>query len=186
MIADDAIRGHDDSDRTRPCPSCDGLMRRSVRKETVAFQGESLAYDQPGWHCETCDDGILVDEDNLVHDAALHEVMARARKSPISPLLIRAAREAVGVSQREAGKVFGGGPTAFYKYETARATPSEGMANLLRLALEQPERFRRRSRGGFEPTPAEFARLRNRGGDARLQAIVRNVYPALEAAAEQG
>jgi len=164
--------------RTRPCPSCDGIMRRGIKPDTVTYQGESLTYDQPGWHCESCDDGILADTDNAVHDAALHEVMARAKKSPISPLLIRAAREAVGVSQREAGRVFGGGPTAFYKYETARAVPSEGMANLLRLALEQPERFQRRPRGSFAPTSTDVARWRERGADAELQTLVNRIYPA--------
>ena len=116
-------------EKTRPCPSCDGVMRRGVQEETVTFQGESLTYLQPGWHCENGDDGVLEGADNDYADAALHEVMARAKHSPISPLMVRAAREAVGVSQRQAGKVFGGGPTAFYKYETAKAVPSEGMAN---------------------------------------------------------
>ena len=101
-------------EKTRPCPSCDGVMRRSVQEETVTFQGETLTYLQPGWHCETGDDGVLEGSDNDYADAALHEVMARAKHSPISPLMVRAAREAVGVSQRQAGKVFGGGPTAFY------------------------------------------------------------------------
>ena len=163
--------------RTRPCPSCEGMMRRGIKPQTIVYQGESLTYDQPGWHCDACYDGVLADEDNAIHDAALHEVMARAKKSPISPLLIRAAREAVGISQREAGRVFGGGPTAFYKYETARAVPSEGMANLLRLALEQPERFRRRPHSSFAPTSADVARWRERGADPQLQALVRRIYP---------
>jgi len=112
-------------EKTRPCPSCKGVMRRGVQEETVTYQGESLTYLQPGWHCENGDDGVLEGADNDYADAALHEVMARAKRSPISPLMVRAAREAVGVSQRQAGKVFGGGPTAFYKYETAKAVPSE-------------------------------------------------------------
>ncbi len=57
-------------------------MRRAVTNETVAFQGHSLTYEQPGWHCETCDEGVLEGEDNAFHDAALHEVMARAKGSP--------------------------------------------------------------------------------------------------------
>jgi YgiT-type zinc finger domain-containing protein len=71
---------------TRPCPSCDSVMRRGVQEETVTFQGESLTYQQPGWHCENGDDGVLEGSDNDYADAALHEVMARAKHSPISPL----------------------------------------------------------------------------------------------------
>src|SRR5260370_4189254 len=87
--------------KTRPCPSCGGVMRRGLRDEIITYGNASLKYQQPGWHCTSCDDGVLEGVDNEYHDAALHEVMARAKRSPISPLLIRAARHAVGVSQRE-------------------------------------------------------------------------------------
>jgi HTH-type transcriptional regulator/antitoxin MqsA len=164
--------------KTRPCPSCGGVMRRGIPEETVTYKGESLSYQQPGWHCDACGDGILEGSDNLVHDAALHEVMARAKRSPISPLMIRAAREVVGVSQREAGKLFGGGPTAFYKYETAKAVPSEGMANLLRLALERPDLFQKPARSTFSwPSPQDAALLRKAVRNEELEAIVRRVYP---------
>jgi len=121
---------------SHPCPSCEGQMRRGVRDQQVEYHGQSHIYRQPGWWCEECDDGILGARDNEVADAALHEVMARAKKSPISPLLIRAAREAVGVSQREAGRLFGGGPTAFYKYESAKAVPSEDVALVRRVVKD--------------------------------------------------
>ncbi len=171
------------AENTRPCPSCNGVMRRGLQAETVTFQGESLTYLQPGWHCENGDDGILEGPDNDYADAALHEVMARAKHSPISPLMIRAAREAVGVSQRQAGKVFGGGPTAFYKYETAKAVPSEGMANLLRLALERPHLFKQPPRAAFNgPSAQDVQLLRRAITDDRLGALVRSVYPQTDAA----
>jgi HTH-type transcriptional regulator/antitoxin MqsA len=170
-------------EKTRPCPSCGGVMRRGEEEETVTFQGESLTYQQPGWHCETCDDGILDGTDNEYADAALHEVMARAKHSPMSPLMIRAAREAVGISQRQAGKVFGGGPTAFYKYETAKAVPSEGMANLLRLALERPDLFTKPARGTVNWPSVEDAQLLRRAiTDDRLGAILRRIYPQTDTA----
>ena len=163
---------------TRRCPACGGMMRRKVMNETVSFQDHSLSYEQPGWRCEACDEGVLEGPDNAFHDAALHEVMARAKGSPISPLTIRAAREAVGLSQREAGRVFGGGPTAFYKYETAKAVPSEGMANLLRLALERPELFRKPARGAIPtPTATDIALIRRASLNDALNAIIRRVYP---------
>ncbi len=95
----------------------------------------------------------------------------------------RAAREAVDVSQRQAGKVFGGGPTAFYKYETAKAVLSEGMANLLRLALERPDLFTKPARGTFNWPSAQDAQILRRAiTDDRLGAIVRRVYPQTDAA----
>ena len=167
-----------ENEKTRPCPSCDGVMRRGEREETLTYQGHTLTYMQPGWHCDACDDGILEDSDNEVHDAALHELMARAKNAPITPLAVRVAREAVGLSQREAGRVFGGGPTAFYKYETAKAVPSESMANLLRLAIRQPELFRKPPRDKLAlPSPDDAELLRRAPVNDRLNALVRNVYP---------
>jgi len=170
-------------DKTRPCPSCDGIMRRGIKDETVTYGGEALTYRQPGWHCESCDDGILDGPDNAYADAALHEVMARAKGSPISPLMIRAAREAVGVSQRQAGRIFGGGPTAFYKYETAKAVPSDGMARLLRLALERPELFTKPAPGTANwPTARDVQLLQRSIADDRLGSILRRVYPQTDTA----
>jgi hypothetical protein len=63
-------------DKTRPCPSYDGVMRRGVQEKTVTLRGESLTYRQPGGHRENGDDGVLEGSDNDYADAALHEVMA--------------------------------------------------------------------------------------------------------------
>ncbi len=156
--------------KTRPCPSCGGVMRRGLRDEIITYGNASLKYQQPGWHCTSCDDGVLEGVDNEYHDAALHEVMARAKRSPISPLLIRAAREAVGVSQREAGRIFGGGPTAFYKYETAKSVPSKGMAKLLRIAIQEPELVRKRI-ADSELLPRAHSK------DQRLQDIISRIFP---------
>lgn len=92
--------------------------------------------------------------------------------------MVRAAREAVGVSRRQAGKVFGGLPAAFYKYETAKAVPSKGMANLLRLALERPDFFTKPAPGSVAWPSAKDTLLVRRAitGD-RLRAIVRRIDP---------
>lgn len=163
---------------TRRCPTCGGWMRRGEKEETVSYQGHSLTYLQPGWHCENGDDGVLEGPDNGYHDAALHEVMARAKRSPISPLVVRAAREAVGASQREAGRLFGGGPTAFHKYETGKAVPSQGMAKLLRLALERPDLVKASLCEQEVAVTRDPDLLRRLPANEPLGRIVRNVYPA--------
>ena len=172
-------------EKTRLCPSCGRFMRRGEKTETVSYKSESLTYIQPGWYCESGDDGVLEGVDNEYHDAALHEVMARAKHSPISPLMVRAAREAVGVSQREAGRVFGGGPTAFYKYETAKSVPSGSMANLLRLALERPDLFHKSARGAVNwPSARDADLLRQVIRGEQLSTLVRRVYPQTDGETE--
>jgi YgiT-type zinc finger domain-containing protein len=68
-----------ENEKTRPCPSCDGAMQYGEQEETLTYQGNTLIYMQPGWYCAACDNGILEDADNEVHDAALHELIAHVR-----------------------------------------------------------------------------------------------------------
>ena len=84
----------------------------------------------------------------------------------------------MGVSQREAGRLFGGGETAFYKYETAKSVPSDGMANPLWLALEHPDIVRELSRHPSKfPSPREAESVRRATRSDELETIMRRVYP---------
>ena len=56
----------------------------------------------------------------------------------ISPDEIRAIREYLGLSQAEAGKVIGGGPRAFTKYEAGTVKPSAAVVNALRHMQADP------------------------------------------------
>jgi len=69
----------------------------------VTYKGESLIYLQPGWCCETGDAGFLEGAHNNFNDAVSHEVIARAKHSPILPQLVRASRETVGSSLARSG-----------------------------------------------------------------------------------
>ena len=57
------------------------------------------------------------------------------------PVVIRAIRQRRGLTQREAGLVFGAGGKAFEKYESGEIQPSAPTKRLLRLAMERPELF---------------------------------------------
>ncbi len=58
--------------------------------------------------------------------------------APLTPDSIRIIREGLGLTQREAGELLGGGPNAFAKYETGQTTPSAAFANLLKLLEANP------------------------------------------------
>lgn len=57
----------------------------------------------------------------------------------LSPDEIRALRERLGLTQLEAGKLLGGGPSAFTKYETGTVKPAAAVNNLLRLLKANPD-----------------------------------------------
>jgi putative zinc finger/helix-turn-helix YgiT family protein len=98
--------------------------------------GERLTLDDP-----RDAEGQLTDEDNFVRLTARREARAKAKHTVLTPLVIRAIREACGLSQREASQVFGGGPKAFEKYESGEVAPGGSMTRLLVLAARQPDRF---------------------------------------------
>jgi HTH-type transcriptional regulator/antitoxin MqsA len=55
---------------------------------------------------------------------------------------VRALRERLKLKQSDASRVFGGGPTAFSKYESDDVAQSAAMDKLLRVADALPESFR--------------------------------------------
>jgi HTH-type transcriptional regulator/antitoxin MqsA len=53
--------------------------------------------------------------------------------------LIRDARKKLGLTQREAGELFGGGVSAFSEYERGKTQPHKATLLLLRLLRAHPE-----------------------------------------------
>ncbi len=58
--------------------------------------------------------------------------------TPLKPDQIRVIREGLGLSQREAGSLLGGGPNAFAKYESGTLAPAAALANLLLVLRDNP------------------------------------------------
>ncbi len=88
---------------------------------------------------------------------------------------IRAIRERLGLSQAEAGKVLGGGPSAFTKYEAGTLRPAASLVNLLRvleanpaaittLGGRMPHEIAIRGTGPFEVTGRHIEALTDRAG----------------------
>jgi putative zinc finger/helix-turn-helix YgiT family protein len=125
-------------------------------------------------------EGQLVDEDNIVWTAAHREAGAKAKHATLTPLVIRAIREACGLSQKEAAHVFGGGPKAFEKYESGEVTPSSAMTRLLLLAARRPELFQKGS-GAPVISEADAAMLREIVRKSSVESIYQRIYnPAAE------
>jgi len=122
-------------------------LRRGVKMLTINVEGHPFTYGQPGWWASIDDpsdtEGQLTDEDNVIRAAARREARASAKHTALTPLVIRAIREACGLSQQEAARVFGGGPKAFEKYESGEVAPSSSMVRLLLLAAKRPNLFQK-------------------------------------------
>src|SRR5882757_6064595 len=77
-------------------------------------------------------------EDIKVSDAALKELRLQV-ENLLKPQEVKRIRTKIGLTQREAGTILGGGPNAFQKYEQDTVTVSKPMSNLLRVLERHPE-----------------------------------------------
>jgi HTH-type transcriptional regulator/antitoxin MqsA len=122
----------------RTCPECGGSLRRATRAIDYTYKGETITVKQPGWWCEACDEAVLEPADIAETEPALKALKAKV-DGLLTPEEVRACREAIGLSQRRAGDILGGGPRAFQKYESGKVSVSLPMSNLLRVLALQPE-----------------------------------------------
>ena len=132
---------------TMPSPESGRPMTRGEKSVWFKIEAKTYTYLQPGWWCSLSDpediEGQLVDEDNQIADMARRTAKALAHGEKVFvPVVIRAIRQRCGLTQREAGLVFGTGAKAFEKYESGEIQPSAPTKRLLKLAMERPELFR--------------------------------------------
>lgn len=154
-------------------------LRRGVKMLTISVDGRSFTYGQPGWWASIDDpkdnEGQLTDEDNVIRAAARREARAKAKDAILTPLVIRAIREACGLSQQEAARVFGGGPKAFEKYETGEVAPSSSMTRLLLVAARHPKFFKKGT-GGPMISEADAMLIRETVRKSSVDGIYERIY----------
>jgi HTH-type transcriptional regulator / antitoxin MqsA len=97
---------------TMMSPETGGRLTRGVRPFAVAYKGASVTVDLPGWYPAGEGDGVHVGDDMQVVDAALRD-LRRAVDGVPTPDAIRALREKLKLSQRDAGDLFKVGANAF-------------------------------------------------------------------------
>lgn len=90
-----------------------------------------------GWHCPVCADCEFDDGHGQRVSLAIVELRKLADKQRGD--LLRATRKKLGLRQSEAGKLFGGGASAFSEYERGKTQPHKSTVLLLRLLDKHPE-----------------------------------------------
>lgn len=131
-------KGATKPNKVRPCPICGGDLRRARRADRIEYKGLSRQVTQSGWYCGKCGEAVLEAADVKATEAAFVDLKAEA-DGLMTAEEVRRVRRALGLSQREAGEVLGGGPRAFQKYESRTVTVSKPMSNLLRLLQRHPK-----------------------------------------------
>jgi len=120
------------------CPETGAPLYRGVRPMTLAYKGESLTFDMPGWYCDQSEESIHTGEDMKVSDRMLNLLKARS-EGLLEPEQIRLIRKKLHLTQEAAGIIIGGGPRAFQKYESGDLLPSRAISSALLLLDHDPE-----------------------------------------------
>ena len=122
------------------CVSCGyrGMVRQENRTETITVAGESVTLTGlSGWFCPSCRDGWFDEADQVRYARAGDGLVVRARERQSKEL--RRIRKKLGLTQKEAATIFGGGVNAFSRYEKGEVEPSTSTKKLLHLLDMHPE-----------------------------------------------
>ena len=127
--------------RTQPCPSCGEVMSFERHEDVLAYRGHERHLKILGWWCTSCGEAILDGAALAEREKAFLELKAEVDEV-LGPAEVAAVRAKLGLSQRKAGELLGGGPRAFQKYESGKQAVSVPMSHLLRLLANDPRRLR--------------------------------------------
>lgn len=136
------------------CPKTGAPMHRGVRPMTLTYKSETITFDMPGWYCDQSDESIHTGKDMKVSDRMLNRLKALS-EGLLEPEEIRRIRKKIDLTQEVAGRVIGGGPRAFQKYESGDLLPSRAISSALILLDHHPEALAvlKAGRGIEEPLP---------------------------------
>ncbi len=113
-------------------------MTHEVRDETLRYKGESLTvHGLSGQYCRECGEAVFDPESYDRYRAASDGLITSVNRRSAPDL--RRIRKKLGLTQAEAGKLFGGGVTAFSRYERGQTQPPVALAKLFLVLDKHPE-----------------------------------------------
>ena len=122
----------------KKCPACfQGTLEQRTKQTSFEYRGRVLKYEQSGAWCTHCGEGIVTGREAAASESLLDDFMARVDKQ--EALELARIRKRLGLTQKEAARIAGGGHNAFSRYERGEAKPVAAVVNLFRLLDQHPE-----------------------------------------------
>ncbi|MHB8165178.1 MAG: type II TA system antitoxin MqsA family protein [Sulfuricella sp.] len=123
------------------CLQCDDGTRLEHKTKDVTITIDEQSVIVPavqGWYCPVCGEIEFTErESSRRYSEALEALRLAANKKRAESL--RMIHKKLGLKQSEAGKLFGGGLSAFSEYERGRTQPHKSTLLLLKLLDKHPE-----------------------------------------------
>jgi HTH-type transcriptional regulator/antitoxin MqsA len=121
------------------CPACGGAMTRAIQDLHYVYKGERLLVPAlDALVCDACGEALFATpEDGARYDAAIraHIATVNLRSAPD----LRAIRKRLKLTQAEAGRIFGGGITAFSRYERGEVKPPVALVKFFQVLDRHPD-----------------------------------------------
>ena len=124
----------------RRCTSCGhpNMIYATDHSETITVGSlTKVISGLSGWFCPECGDGRLEDASSYRFGAAGDDLVRQHREQIKRD--IRRIRRKLGLTQKQAAAIFGGGVNAFSRYERGEVEPATATLKLLQLLDKHPE-----------------------------------------------
>ena len=123
------------------CPQCGGAEMVCGEKDVpYSWRGKKTVLRQiKALHCPKCGESVMDRQESAAYLAKVVEFKKTVINDTVEPTYIVNVRKKLALSQREAGKIFGGGDNAFYRYEAGKSQPHPSTVKLLKLLDIHPE-----------------------------------------------
>jgi HTH-type transcriptional regulator/antitoxin MqsA len=122
------------------CLQCDDgtMLEHDKRNLTFTYRDHELTVPLvSGWHCPACRECEFDDGEGKRYSTLVDNFCASVDLEIAQSL--RDIRKKLGLRQADAGRLFGGGATAFSEYERGKTQPHKSTVLLLKLLDKHPE-----------------------------------------------
>ena len=128
---------------TMKCPACAAAELVHDRCDLhYTYKGAATVIAAiSGEFCPACGEAVLDLAESARINTAIREFNKQVNAAIVDPEFIARVRKKLGLDQREAAEIFGGGINAFSRYETGKTKPPVALVKLLKLLDRHPDLF---------------------------------------------
>lgn len=123
------------------CLQCDDgtlLVNETIDVTLTVDELSAVVPAVQGWHCPVCGEIEFTESASSDrYSAALTALRQAANKQRADS--VRSIRKKLGLRQAEAGRLFGGGVSAFSDYERGKTQPHKSTVLLLKILNKHPD-----------------------------------------------
>lgn len=122
------------------CPACGAELIHDTRDMSYTYKGETTTVPAvTGDYCHACGRVVLDEEQANRYNDWIGQFQRQVNAAFVDPSFIATVRKKLGIDQRRAAELFGGGVNAFSRYETGKTKPPLALVKLLHLLNHHPE-----------------------------------------------